>query len=324
MIKPDHDIRPGATRLIEACGRPANSRLVDEICTIFRSGFDRQRAYPDTLTTLAELRQGYRLGLISNSSRAAFSHLNSLFGLAGQFDVIVPSYEVGAIKPDHRIFSQALKLAGVPPQRAIMVGDSPSDDYDGARQVGMAAILLDRRKRHPDHPHRITELAQLEGAIASFKFAKKHKCYNIAASNTAMIRQSMSESDHQSESSPKLDTATAPVLSPNATVQPFDSAGGPPKHFKVKRRRGHRGLVIGLVLAVIVALGATLGAYIYLGGKFPLAEMVLKSPTPAKTVIKTADLEEGLKSAEASQAELESSLNDAVTALNDKSGDLSE
>jgi FMN phosphatase YigB (HAD superfamily) len=42
-----------------------------------------------------------------------------------------------------------------------MVGDQIADDIEGARAIGMRAILLDRDGLHPDFEPRITKLAEL-------------------------------------------------------------------------------------------------------------------------------------------------------------------
>ena len=46
-----------------------------------------------------------------------------------------------------------------------MVGDTIEDDIEGARAVGMRAILVDREGRHPDVPGRIDDLRALPGAL---------------------------------------------------------------------------------------------------------------------------------------------------------------
>jgi len=51
-------------------------------------------------------------------------------------DAIVSSSEAGAPKPDPAIFRLALERLGVPPERALHVGDSPADE-EGARAAGM-------------------------------------------------------------------------------------------------------------------------------------------------------------------------------------------
>ena len=55
---------------------------------------------------------------------------------------------VGSAKPDAGIFHEALKRAGVVPEQACHIGDEPATDIEGARNVGIAPILIDRKGLH--------------------------------------------------------------------------------------------------------------------------------------------------------------------------------
>ena len=46
-----------------------------------------------------------------------------------------------------------------------MVGDSPEDDVEGARALGMRAFLIDRENRFPDEPERLPDLYALPAAL---------------------------------------------------------------------------------------------------------------------------------------------------------------
>ncbi len=46
-----------------------------------------------------------------------------------------------------------------------MVGDTVEDDVEGARAIGMRAILLDRLGRHPGFEPRIEDLYALPAAL---------------------------------------------------------------------------------------------------------------------------------------------------------------
>lgn len=106
--------------------------------------------YADVSDTLHLLQQrGIRLGLISNSHRPLDS-FGAHFNLVGLFSVTVSSAEFGVMKPDPRIFEEALGQMGVRPGEAVMVGDSLSHDVQGARGVGMHGVLLDRARRAKD------------------------------------------------------------------------------------------------------------------------------------------------------------------------------
>jgi putative hydrolase of the HAD superfamily len=69
---------------------------------------------------------------------------------------------VGVAKPDPAIFRLALDRLGVPASAAVMVGDVPSIDIDGARAAGVRAVLIDPLDLHPgiDVP-RVPDVAAL-------------------------------------------------------------------------------------------------------------------------------------------------------------------
>jgi putative hydrolase of the HAD superfamily len=63
-------------------------------------------------------------------------------GLGSHFDAVVTSGEVGAAKPAVEIFEAALAAVRATPERALMVGDDWRRDVTGARQAGIAAVLV--------------------------------------------------------------------------------------------------------------------------------------------------------------------------------------
>jgi putative hydrolase of the HAD superfamily len=106
--------------------------------------------YDDVLPALGALRAGgLKLGLISNTHRS-LEAFQSHFELDGLISVAVSSCEHGYNKPHPSIFRTALRLMAVPPDEAVMVGDSFLHDIEGARAVGMRGILLQRGGMSPD------------------------------------------------------------------------------------------------------------------------------------------------------------------------------
>ena len=103
--------------------------------------------YEDVHPALAELRRhGLKLGLVSNTARdlpAFVSH----HGL--DVDAAISSGAHGRVKPHRSIFEAMLRELEVEPGAAAMVGDSPADDIEGARALGMQAFLVDREGRFP-------------------------------------------------------------------------------------------------------------------------------------------------------------------------------
>jgi HAD superfamily hydrolase (TIGR01493 family) len=101
---------------------------------------DSWEPYADTLAALRD--PGLPVAVISNipwDIREVF-HRN---GMGELVDEYVLSYAEGVMKPDPKIFLTACQRIGVPPEQALMVGDSESHD-GGARQVGCTFAAVDR------------------------------------------------------------------------------------------------------------------------------------------------------------------------------------
>jgi len=119
--------------------------------------------YDDAPPVLAVLRRaGLRIGLVSNSARDVheFALHHEL-----EIDAGISSFHHGKTKPHASIFRAVLALLEVEPEQAAMVGDTIADDVEGARAVGMTAVLLDRDGRHAGYEPRIESLAELPGVL---------------------------------------------------------------------------------------------------------------------------------------------------------------
>lgn len=100
------------------------------------------RVFPDVLPALAICRQSrVHVGVISNWDDRLRPVLAAV-DLARHFDSVTISCEVGAEKPDHRVFETAVRAAGVPATAALHIGDSTREDVEGAVAVGMRAALV--------------------------------------------------------------------------------------------------------------------------------------------------------------------------------------
>jgi putative hydrolase of the HAD superfamily len=135
-------VAPIRTALAEA---DVPAELIEDICTL-RLGYHRRALVPrpgavDTLVRLREL--GYLLGLITVCSED-IEVLWPDTEFAGLFDAEIFSSRVGLSKPDPRIYVACCEALGVEPHEAIFVGDGANDELQGARRVGMDAILIHR------------------------------------------------------------------------------------------------------------------------------------------------------------------------------------
>jgi HAD superfamily hydrolase (TIGR01509 family) len=101
---------------------------------------DRDPAlFADAVPCLDALRPHFRLGLLSNGSRAP-----DVIGLGGYFEVVVFAQDHRVAKPDRAIFAITERQLGVPPDECVLVGDHPLNDVVGAKQSGWRAVWIDR------------------------------------------------------------------------------------------------------------------------------------------------------------------------------------
>jgi putative hydrolase of the HAD superfamily len=118
-------------------------------------------AFPDALEALPALRErGFALVIVSNWDCSLPDWLGPT-GLLELVDGVVTSADVGAAKPDPAVFRRALDVAGVDGAGAVHVGDSLANDVEGARVVGIRAILVAREGAAPAGVEAVRSLAEV-------------------------------------------------------------------------------------------------------------------------------------------------------------------
>lgn len=103
-----------------------------------------QRVIEPNIELIRALRGRYRTGVLSNADPTLPQRLRDI-GIAGLFDSIVCSAEVGMAKPDPRIYALAAERLGLPPAGCVFIDDLESN-VQAARDVGMRGVCfrLDR------------------------------------------------------------------------------------------------------------------------------------------------------------------------------------
>ena len=135
-------------RVLAEVDRAADDPLRDELYARHMAG-DWLLPAEDTIATLEQLAErGHRMGVISNWDESLTSILDRR-GLLPFFEFVVSSADLGAAKPDARIFERALDLARVTPAETVHVGDDLDADVRGASAVGIRPILLTSRHSSP-------------------------------------------------------------------------------------------------------------------------------------------------------------------------------
>jgi len=131
-------------------------------------GPDSLVLFPDAEPALARLKAaGYRLVITSNWHCGLAGFCRKL-GVGALFEHVLASAEVGCAKHNRGIFDEVVRRLGVPANRIMHVCDSITDDWDGARNAGLRAILLVREDTTADNPaDAITDLRQLAKLLTS-------------------------------------------------------------------------------------------------------------------------------------------------------------
>ena len=120
--------------------------------------------FPDAPAALRALGRDFRLGVIANADHDFLTRCVDRHGL--RFCAVVDSETARCYKPAPRVFHDACTTLAVPPAEAVMVGDTPETDVDGARRAGLQTVWLNRDHRawpaHLDQPEAtIDNLGQL-------------------------------------------------------------------------------------------------------------------------------------------------------------------
>lgn len=100
------------------------------------------RLYKGARDLLCDLRDSYRLGLLTNGpSDMQWPKIEHL-GIQSLFNVILVSGDVGIHKPNRLIFEQFLSRLGVAAKEVLYVGNSYRMDVVGANGVGMTSAWI--------------------------------------------------------------------------------------------------------------------------------------------------------------------------------------
>jgi len=130
---------------------------------------------PDIGATLERLRgDGVVLGIVCDAGFTGGAILREFLaseGLLEHFSGWGFSDEVGAYKPDPRIFEAALGMLDASPADAVHIGDLRRTDVAGARAIGMGSIryrgLADDPSAGPEADFVLDDHRDLPGLIAS-------------------------------------------------------------------------------------------------------------------------------------------------------------
>jgi putative hydrolase of the HAD superfamily len=129
-------------RLAHAIG--AGDTAIEEFRDAYRAHRPRLRLPAQARAALAAARSHWRVGILTNGLPAVQRAKVEALGLTALVDQVVYAHDVGAGKPHPEVFHAACRTLGVWPADAVMAGDDPWCDVDGARRAGLLAIRVRR------------------------------------------------------------------------------------------------------------------------------------------------------------------------------------
>lgn len=137
----------------------------------FAEGFSNYVKLDEEATAVLEKLYGkYKLAIVSNFALPECARkLLEKFQLKKFFNAVVISAEINKRKPSPEIFQTALNIVGAEPSEAVFVGDTPDIDIEGAKKVGMKAILVVRKTSVTDWPAQPVEKVKPDKIIKSLK-----------------------------------------------------------------------------------------------------------------------------------------------------------
>jgi len=134
----DSGMRMADTVAVLKTRHPGHAEMIEA----FRVRNDEMMAGPiaDTVAILKELKErGRPLYALSNWPAETFPAAKERFDFLHWFDGILVSGEVGAIKPNPRIYEALIERFSIEPERAVFIDDVEAN-VAAARQFGIHAI----------------------------------------------------------------------------------------------------------------------------------------------------------------------------------------
>jgi HAD superfamily hydrolase (TIGR01549 family) len=116
-----------------------DNNLAEAAVTVFRQERNKVEPFADVIPALVQLGTYFDLIAVTNGNVEI-----SRTPLAGYFRHALTAETVGAAKPDPKLFTEAMRLAGVTAAETMHIGDDPETDIEAARQAGLHCIWISR------------------------------------------------------------------------------------------------------------------------------------------------------------------------------------
>jgi 2-haloacid dehalogenase len=125
------------------------------------------RPFDDVAPALERLRTKYKTAILSNSERVVMQHNRAALGVP--FDQVVLAEEVGAYKPDHRMFQALLERCGCAKDEIVHVAQGFYHDIIPGHALGIRRVWINREGKAGDKAYgpydELPDLAGVPGLL---------------------------------------------------------------------------------------------------------------------------------------------------------------
>ena len=156
----------------------AKYQLAADTAAFLRYWEENAGVYAETFSEvreiLSELQKDYHLVCVTNGPQKTQMAKLTTSGIADLFYLIVTSGEIGAHKPDKKIFEYVLQKINAKVEECVFIGDTFSTDILGALRIGMSAIWICDKKRPCAYPiQRIEHIRELKKILNNMNATEK-------------------------------------------------------------------------------------------------------------------------------------------------------
>jgi putative hydrolase of the HAD superfamily len=156
---------------IKAVFLDSGDTMIDEVTQVFDTQEDELVLSADPIEggdkLVAELKaRGYLVALVADGREKSFLNVHDALGFWDLFDAKAISEVCDSLKPDARIFREAMFKLGLREEDTsgiVMVGNNITRDVKGANSLGMNSVWIDWNDRYPREPQ--DELEQADHVI---------------------------------------------------------------------------------------------------------------------------------------------------------------
>jgi len=160
MTKTHESLKDAFIKVCEEFHLVPKDYLIDKLVGLWNKNKLLTKLYPDTLSSLEELKGKYKLVLVANID--CFSkEVIERYKFKEYFDLIILSCDTGTLKNEKEFYNNIIDTYNLMPEDVVMIGDSIDSDMETAKAIGIKGILVDRRNRREYDP-KVLELTDLQ------------------------------------------------------------------------------------------------------------------------------------------------------------------